>query len=104
MYDLTAMPGGELFDHIIAAGSYTEKDAAGVMRTILTVTAHCHNMGPSMPLLYRAVAMRQLFLSPGVIHRDIKPENFLWTDGTFTKLKAIDFGLSNFFRKGAFFR
>jgi len=76
--------GGELFDHIIAAGSYTEQDAAKVMRTILTVVAHCHNMG--------------------VIHRDIKPENFLWTDDKFTTLKAIDFGLSNFYRKGTFFR
>lgn len=37
--------GGELFDHIISSGSYTEKDAANVMKTILTVIAHCHDMG-----------------------------------------------------------
>lgn len=44
--------GGELFDAIVKKGHYTEKDAAGLIRTIVGVVAHCHNMG--------------------VIHRDLK--------------------------------
>lgn len=76
--------GGELFDHILASGGYTEASAAAVMRTILGVVQHCHSLG--------------------VIHRDIKPENFLWEDATYTNLKAIDFGLSAFFKPGKFFK
>lgn len=44
--------GGELFDAIVERGSYSEKDAATLMRTIVSVVAHCHDMG--------------------VIHRDLK--------------------------------
>lgn len=44
--------GGELFDAIVERGSYSEKDAAALMRTIVSVVAHCHDMG--------------------VIHRDLK--------------------------------
>ena len=44
--------GGELFDSIVKRGHYTEKDAAALIRTIVSVVAHCHNMG--------------------VIHRDLK--------------------------------
>lgn len=76
--------GGELFDHILASGGYTEANAASVMRTILSVVNHCHEMG--------------------VIHRDIKPENFLWADASYTRLMAIDFGLSAFFKPGKFFK
>ncbi|KAF2602879.1 hypothetical protein F2Q70_00028225 [Brassica cretica] len=37
----------------------------------------------------------------GVIHRDLKPENFLFSNETETaQLKAIDFGLSIFFKPG----
>lgn len=37
--------GGELFDRIVAKGTYTEKDAAAMCRTIVKVVAHCHRMG-----------------------------------------------------------
>lgn len=71
--------GGELFDSIVKRGHYTEKDAAALIRTIVGVVAHCHNMG--------------------VIHRDLKPENFLLSDKSATaQLKATDFGLSSFFQ------
>ncbi|KAK3239829.1 Calcium-dependent protein kinase 15 [Cymbomonas tetramitiformis] len=71
--------GGELFDHIVEAGRYTEKDAARILRTILKVAAQCHALG--------------------VCHRDLKPENFLLsTAGSDAQLKAIDFGLSTFFQ------
>lgn len=37
----------------------------------------------------------------GVIHRDLKPENFLFANKKETSpLKAIDFGLSVFFKPG----
>ncbi|KXZ50905.1 hypothetical protein GPECTOR_14g152 [Gonium pectorale] len=76
--------GGELFDAIVKKGHYTEKDAAGLIRTIVGVVAHCHNMG--------------------VIHRDLKPENFLLSDKSpSAALKATDFGLSSFFQEGQIF-
>jgi calcium-dependent protein kinase len=77
--------GGELFDRIIQRGHYTEKDASELIRTIVTVVAHCHAMG--------------------VIHRDLKPENFLLSDSTeHAVLKATDFGLSVFFKEGQLLR
>ncbi|RZC84452.1 hypothetical protein C5167_047238 [Papaver somniferum] len=73
--------GGELFDRIVARGHYTERAAASVVRTIMDVVQHCHNNG--------------------VIHRDLKPENFLFANKKETSpLKAIDFGLSIFFKPG----
>lgn len=37
--------GGELFDRIVAKGHYSEKDAAELIRTIVSVVAHCHSLG-----------------------------------------------------------
>ncbi|PWZ23051.1 Calcium-dependent protein kinase 8 [Zea mays] len=70
--------GGELFDRIVARGHYTERAAAAVMRTIVEVVQKCHRHG--------------------VMHRDLKPENFLYASKDSSPLKAIDFGLSVFFR------
>ena len=76
--------GGELFDKIIAKGHYAERDAAILVRQMLRVVAECH--------------------LNGVIHRDLKPENFLFVDDTEeSPIKAIDFGLSEFFRPGTKF-
>ncbi|PON89159.1 GPCR kinase [Trema orientale] len=73
--------GGELFDRIVARGHYTERAAAAVMRTIVEVVKNCHKQG--------------------VMHRDLKPENFLFANKKETSpLKAIDFGLSMFFKPG----
>ncbi|KAK3205266.1 hypothetical protein Dsin_019312 [Dipteronia sinensis] len=73
--------GGELFDRIVARGHYTERAAAAVMRTIVEVVQVCHKHG--------------------VMHRDLKPENFLFANKKETSaLKAIDFGLSVFFKPG----
>ncbi|GFP92175.1 calcium-dependent protein kinase 13 [Phtheirospermum japonicum] len=73
--------GGELFDRIVARGHYTERAAAAVTRTIMEVVQLCHKHG--------------------VIHRDLKPENFLYASKKENSpLKAIDFGLSIFFKPG----
>ncbi|XP_042411463.1 calcium-dependent protein kinase 16-like [Zingiber officinale] len=73
--------GGELFDRIVARGHYSERAAAVVMRTIVEVVQLCHKHG--------------------VIHRDLKPENFLFANKKENSpLKAIDFGLSIFFKTG----
>ncbi|XP_004513770.1 calcium-dependent protein kinase 8-like [Cicer arietinum] len=73
--------GGELFDRIVAKGHYTERAAASVVKTTVQVVQICHKHG--------------------VIHRDLKPENFLFADKKETSpLKAIDFGLSIFFKPG----
>ncbi|KAL3506689.1 hypothetical protein ACH5RR_032071 [Cinchona calisaya] len=73
--------GGELFDRIVARGHYTERAAALVTKTILEVVKVCH--------------------ANGVIHRDLKPENFLYANRSEkAPIKAIDFGLSIFFKPG----
>jgi calcium-dependent protein kinase len=73
--------GGELFDRIIARGHYTERAAAVVTHTIMEVVQLCH--------------------IKGVMHRDLKPKIFLFTNKSeISPLKAIDFGLSIFFKPG----
>ncbi|MCO5560065.1 hypothetical protein L7F22_013671 [Adiantum nelumboides] len=73
--------GGELFDRIVARGHYHERAAANVTRTIIEVVQACH--------------------INGVMHRDLKPENFLFSNKKENSpLKAIDFGLSIFFKPG----
>ncbi|KAG5043980.1 hypothetical protein AAZX31_03G184200 [Glycine max] len=77
--------GGELFDRIVEKGHYTERKAAKLARTIVSVIEGCHSLG--------------------VMHRDLKPENFLFVDGNEeSTLKAIDFGLSVFFKPGEVFK
>jgi calcium-dependent protein kinase len=73
--------GGELFDRIIAQGHYSERAAAGIIRSIVNVVQICHFMG--------------------VVHRDLKPENFLLSSKEENAmLKATDFGLSVFIEEG----
>ncbi|KAL6497951.1 Calcium-dependent protein kinase 5 [Orobanche hederae] len=76
--------GGELFDRIIHRGHYSEQKAAELTKIIVGVVEACHSLG--------------------VMHRDLKPENFLLVnrDDDFS-LKAIDFGLSVFFKPGQIF-
>ncbi|KAK7392723.1 hypothetical protein VNO78_21169 [Psophocarpus tetragonolobus] len=76
--------GGELFDRIVERGHYTERKAAKLARTIVGVIESCHALG--------------------VMHRDLKPENFLFVNQQEeAPLKAIDFGLSAFFKPGEIF-
>ncbi|XP_073112789.1 calcium-dependent protein kinase 26 isoform X2 [Elaeis guineensis] len=76
--------GGELFDRIIERGHFSERKAAEITRIIVGVVEACHSLG--------------------VMHRDLKPENFLLVNkDDDTSLKAIDFGLSVFFKPGQVF-
>ncbi|ESW17763.1 hypothetical protein PHAVU_007G266100 [Phaseolus vulgaris] len=76
--------GGELFDRIVERGHYSERKAAKLARTIVGVIESCHSLG--------------------VMHRDLKPENFLFVNQQEeSPLKAIDFGLSAFFKPGEIF-
>ncbi|XP_062163469.1 calcium-dependent protein kinase 29 isoform X3 [Alnus glutinosa] len=77
--------GGELFDRIIAKGSYSEREAASIGRQIVNVVHACHFMG--------------------VMHRDLKPENFLMVSkDDNSPIKATDFGLSVFIEEGKVYR
>ena len=73
--------GGEVFDriieHIQSKEMYSEKDAANILRQVLSAVEYCHNNG--------------------IAHRDLKPENLLYLNqGPEEKnpIKVIDFGLS----------
>ena len=77
--------GGELFDRIVSRVYYSEKDAAGICRSMLETLQHCHGLG--------------------VMHRDLKPENFLLRDKSDNaELMLTDFGLSVFVKPGIPFK
>ena len=52
--------GGELFDRIVAAQRFSERQAADIMSQMLSSIKHLH--------------------AHGIVHRDLKPENFLMND------------------------
>lgn len=66
-----------LFDHIVARGQYSEKDAANIVRQILEGVSYMHDNG--------------------IAHRDLKPENLLAMDDNCDVVKISDFGLSKEF-------
>lgn len=68
--------GGELFDAIVNAGSFSESDAANMIQQVLVGLKLLHDNG--------------------VVHRDLKPENLLLSvdDKGKTTVKIADFGLS----------
>jgi len=73
--------GGELLGRIRAGMSYSEADAAELVRSVLRTAAQCH--------------------SRGIIFRDIKPDNFLFErPGDGSPLKATDFGLAGLIKPG----
>ncbi|KAJ1081815.1 hypothetical protein NDU88_001990 [Pleurodeles waltl] len=73
--------GGELFDRIIAKGSFTERDATRVLQMVLEGVKYLHTLG--------------------ITHRDLKPENLLYYHpGTDSKIMITDFGLASARKKG----
>mmetsp|Transcript_1469 Transcript_1469/g.4440 ORF Transcript_1469/g.4440 Transcript_1469/m.4440 type:complete len:742 (+) Transcript_1469:250-2475(+) len=74
---LEFMEGGELFDVIAHAGSFSEKDASAIMRDMVKGVAFLH--------------------SHGIVHRDLKPENMLCSSKCCPpQVKIADFGLAGF--------
>ncbi|KAH6585771.1 hypothetical protein BASA61_006755 [Batrachochytrium salamandrivorans] len=75
--------GGELFDRILAKGSYTEKDAARIISQILEALAYLHNKN--------------------IVHRDLKPENVIFESrAEDSRVLLTDFGLSKTIKSNAF--
>jgi len=73
--------GGELFDRIVEKGSYSEKDAADLIRQVLSAVSYMHE--------------------EGVVHRDLKPENLLYySPEPDSKIMISDFGLSKMEESG----
>jgi len=67
--------GGELFDRLLKAGSYSERVASTTMKQILSAVYFCH--------------------AQDIVHRDLKPENFMYlNDSPGSPLKLIDFGMA----------
>jgi len=70
--------GGELFDAIVNKGSYSETEAAKIVKQIIAAMAYVH--------------------SHGIAHRDLKPENLLLSvEDAADIIKIADFGLSKDF-------
>jgi calcium/calmodulin-dependent protein kinase I len=72
---LELLTGGELFDRIVAKGSYSEKEASALIRDISGAIKYLHSIG--------------------VVHRDLKPENLLYlSPKPDAPIKITDFGLA----------
>jgi calcium-dependent protein kinase len=74
--------GGELYDHLIDADHYSEKEAAEYFYHMCQSINYCHNHD--------------------ICHRDLKLENFIFENvSENAQLKLIDFGLSRKYSKNA---
>ena len=74
--------GGELFDEIVKKGTFSEKEAASIIKQILQAVAYFHDLK--------------------IVHRDLKPENVLIDKELNDTLKVIDFGTSIQIKDGEF--
>ena len=66
MVQFSRVTGGELFDRIVEKGSYTEKDASGLMRQVLEAVDYMHEQG--------------------VVHRDLKVSDYYPINYSLTNL------------------
>jgi len=73
------LEGGELFDRIIENDHFSERDAAKIMKQLLSAVAYCHKHN--------------------IVHRDLKPENLVYeSKSKDANLKVIDFGTAKVFK------
>lgn len=77
--------GGELFDRIFERienkNLYTEKEAAGIFKQLMSAVCHCH--------------------AQKICHRDLKPDNMLFSNKSpDAPVKVIDFGLGKIYSNG----
>lgn len=71
--------GGEVFDHIVKYGEYSERDASVIARKIVEAVQFLH--------------------AQGIAHRDLKPQNLLCASDDPTDIRIADFGLSKVFNQ-----
>lgn len=87
------MTGGELFDRIVEKGSYTEKDAADLIRQVLEAVDYMHEQG----VVHRDLKVREFKVAPYFIFISVllQPENLLYySPDEDSKIMISDFGLS----------
>mmetsp|Transcript_18707 Transcript_18707/g.28012 ORF Transcript_18707/g.28012 Transcript_18707/m.28012 type:complete len:591 (-) Transcript_18707:71-1843(-) len=79
---LELLQGGDLLERVADDHSFTDSDAADVIRTVAGVLDYLHGMG--------------------IIHRDLKPQNLVYrSSAKGAQLVVTDFGLSKFLKDGA---
>lgn len=75
------LTGGELFDRIVARGSYSERDASMLIKSVANALMYLHSIG--------------------IVHRDLKPENLIYAStAKDSEIKITDFGLAKLKGKG----
>jgi calcium/calmodulin-dependent protein kinase I len=74
---LELLTGGELFDRIVKKGSYSEKEASEVIKSVVSALQYLHDNG--------------------IVHRDLKPENLIYLGSSDdSAIKITDFGLAKY--------
>jgi len=73
---LELISGGEMFDHLVRRGAYSEADAARLIRELASALAYLHGIG--------------------LVHGDMKPENVMLSTSNRSDsvVKLVDFGSS----------
>eukprot|EP00957_Ditylum_brightwellii_P010814 820006-Ditylum_brightwellii.AAC.1 len=73
---LDLVTGGEMFDHLIEGGAYSEADAARLVREVASALSFIHGIG--------------------IVHVDLKPENLMLSSKSRDDavIKLVDFGCS----------
>jgi len=75
------LKGGEMFDHVISKGRFSEEAGANAMRQMLTAVAHLHEHD--------------------IAHLDVKLENFVFASDSCDRLVLIDFGFATKCNEGS---
>lgn len=73
--------GGDLFEHLMRRGKFTESAVGSILMKLLSAISHLHSLKIS--------------------HRDLKPENFIYSSpDPDAEIKIVDFGMSSQFGCG----